>query len=217
MFSSAGMTLKDDSIIHVFLTSREHEQEPYSRSLPENKTTEKQNSINTASIEESVAPIKTDEKQDKVRPAIEQEAYHFTEKGSINTVVPKASQPRGTEMKAPSQLQPDHKELNESDSSGKSSMGEISLAMPRYLENTPPVYPSIARMRGYEGVVLLAVEIFADGRVGSLKIKKSSGYSVLDRSALEAVRIWKFDAGRKLGKPVNMWVDVPVKFILKGT
>jgi protein TonB len=65
--------------------------------------------------------------------------------------------------------------------------------------------------------VILSVEIFTDGSVGSLKIKKSSGYTVLDKSALEAVKTWKFEPGRKIGKPVIMWVDVPVKFVLKDT
>jgi protein TonB len=59
------------------------------------------------------------------------------------------------------------------------------------------------------------VEISADGGVGGLRIKRSSGYAMLDRSALEAVRTWKFEPGRKMGKPANMWVEVPVKFILR--
>jgi protein TonB len=90
-----------------------------------------------------------------------------------------------------------------------------SVATPRYRENAHPVYPAVARLKGYEGVVLLTAEVFADGRVGSLTIKKSSGYASLDRSALEAVKRWKFEPGRKMGKPVIMWVDVPVKFVLK--
>lgn len=90
-----------------------------------------------------------------------------------------------------------------------------AAATPQYLENAPPVYPAVARSRGYAGMVLLIAEIAADGRVENLSIKKSSGYASLDRSALEAVRRWKFDPGRRMGKPVSMWVDVPVKFILK--
>lgn len=90
-----------------------------------------------------------------------------------------------------------------------------AAAAPRYRENAHPVYPAIARSRGYEGMVLLAAEVAADGRVENLTIKKSSGYASLDRSALEAVKRWKFDPGRRMGKPVAMWVDVPVKFVLK--
>ena len=88
-------------------------------------------------------------------------------------------------------------------------------ATPRYRDNAHPLYPAVARSRGYEGMVLLAAEVAADGRVENLSIKKSSGYASLDRSALEAVKRWKFDPGRRMGKPVAMWVDVPVKFVLK--
>ena len=101
-------------------------------------------------------------------------------------------------------------------SSNRSEGNEsTATATPRYRVNAHPEYPAVARSRGYEGMVLLAAEVAADGRVENLTIKKSSGYASLDRSALEAVRRWKFDPGRRMGKPVAMWVDVPVKFVLK--
>ena len=92
-----------------------------------------------------------------------------------------------------------------------------TLAAPRYGENPPPVYPMIARRKGYEGVVLLSVEVLSDGRVAQVKIKKSSGYAVLDTSALEAVKGWKFEPARRTDIPVTVWVHVPVKFVLKDT
>lgn len=95
------------------------------------------------------------------------------------------------------------------------SSAPVSMAIPRYRDNGHPVYPWIARLRGYEGVVLLSAEIYADGKVGNLKLKKSSGFAVLDRSALEAVKTWEFEPGRRMGNPISMWVDVPVKFILR--
>ena len=99
--------------------------------------------------------------------------------------------------------------------SGNPSSGDISVAVPRYRENTHPAYPLIARIRGYEGLVILTAEIFTNGTVGDLKIKESSGYALLDKSALDAVKSWKFEPGRKIGKPTTMWVDVPIKFMLK--
>ena len=92
---------------------------------------------------------------------------------------------------------------------------DVSLASPRYRDNTRLAYPLIARMRGYEGVVLLAAEVGVDGRVGALRIKKSSGYPVLDRCAYDTVLTWRFEPGRRMGKPVPMWVDVPVRFVLR--
>jgi len=99
---------------------------------------------------------------------------------------------------------------------GNSQEKAVSVAVPKYRENTHPAYPWIARLRGYEGIVLVSTEVSADGSVGSVRVKKSSGYAVLDRSALDAVKTWKFEPGRKMGTPVNMLVDVPVKFVLKN-
>ncbi|KUG22790.1 ferric siderophore transport system, periplasmic binding protein tonb [hydrocarbon metagenome] len=97
---------------------------------------------------------------------------------------------------------------------GKASNLDTTIAYPLYKKNTPPVYPAIARIRGYEGIVLLSAEVLPDGRVGNMKIRKSSGYAILDRSAMEAVRPWKFEPAKKSGNPFTVWVDLPIKFIL---
>jgi TonB family protein len=88
------------------------------------------------------------------------------------------------------------------------------IAYPLYKENTPPVYPEIARVHGYEGIVLVSAEILPDGRVGNMKIRKSSGYAILDQSAIEAVKPWKFEPAKKSGNPFTVWVELPIKFIL---
>jgi TonB family protein len=87
-------------------------------------------------------------------------------------------------------------------------------ASPLYRENTPPIYPAIAKLRGYEGVVLVNAEILPDGRVGSTAISKSSGYTILDKSAMEAVKLWKFEPAKKAGKPFAVRVKLPIKFVL---
>ena len=92
--------------------------------------------------------------------------------------------------------------------------GSLTIAAPHYNENNLPAYPLLARRLGYAGVAMLSVEVLADGSVGHLEMKKSSGYDLLDRSALEAVRGWKFSPAKKMGRPINMWVDVPVRFEL---
>ena len=86
--------------------------------------------------------------------------------------------------------------------------------IPAYRQNSPPRYPAAARQRGYEGLVLVSAEIRPDGRVGNLSLKKSSGYPILDDSAMDAVRKWLFRPGQRMGVTVSMWVDVPVRFAL---
>jgi TonB family protein len=90
----------------------------------------------------------------------------------------------------------------------------IADAYPLYRENVPPVYPEIARIRGYEGIVLVAAEILPDGSVGNMKIRKSSGHAILDQSAVAAVKPWKFEPAKKSGKPFAVWVELPIKFVL---
>ena len=99
---------------------------------------------------------------------------------------------------------------SESSSGGRMASG----AIPQYGRNPLPIYPSLARKMGHEGVVLLAAEILSDGHVGQLVVKKSSGFPTLDQSALDAVKRWKFIPAKWMGKAVSAWVDVPVKFRL---
>lgn len=91
----------------------------------------------------------------------------------------------------------------------------IRVARPRYGENPKPVYPPEARKKGYQGEVLLRAEVLTNGRVGDVELKKSSGHEILDRSALAAVKQWKFIPAREGEKTVAVWVTIPVKFQLQ--
>lgn len=91
----------------------------------------------------------------------------------------------------------------------------FSNAYPLYRENPPPGYPEIARQQGYEGVVLISAEILPDGRVGRVIVSKSSGYAILDQTAVQAVTAWKFEPAKKSGMPCKTWADLPIKFVLK--
>jgi TonB family protein len=91
----------------------------------------------------------------------------------------------------------------------------ITLAKPRYDGNPKPPYPRNARRRGYDGVVVLKVEILPNGRVGELRVKKSSGHHILDKSALNTVKKWKFIPAKRGEDPIRIWAEVPIKFELK--
>ena len=56
-----------------------------------------------------------------------------------------------------------------------------------------PTYPREAREKGLTGRCLVSVSIdLRTGYVTSASIRKSTGYKILDRAALEAVRRWRF-------------------------
>lgn len=91
----------------------------------------------------------------------------------------------------------------------------VKKAIPIYDKNPSPEYPLIARRRGFQGTVVLEVMVKPNGRVGDLKVFKSSGYKVLDRAASVSVRDWMFKPAIKGNEEIEMWVRVPVCFKLK--
>jgi TonB family protein len=95
------------------------------------------------------------------------------------------------------------------------SESEILFAQPRYSKNSKPLYPQEARKKGYEGEVLLRVEVLSNGRVGEIEVRRSSGHEVLDRSAITAVKQWKFVPAKKGDSTVSVWVNIPVTFQLR--
>jgi TonB family protein len=95
------------------------------------------------------------------------------------------------------------------------SDGEILFVQPRYAENPKPLYPQEARKKGYEGEVVLRVEVLSNGRVGQVEVKKSSGHELLDRSALTTVKQWRFIPAKKRENAISLWVNIPIKFQLQ--
>ncbi|OGT15921.1 MAG: hypothetical protein A3J49_01960 [Gallionellales bacterium RIFCSPHIGHO2_02_FULL_57_16] len=84
-----------------------------------------------------------------------------------------------------------------------------------YLKNPLPVYPMVARRMGWQGKVVLNVEVLENGLPGQIKLHQSSGRDVLDNAAIQAVRGWRFVAARQNGQMVAKWFLVPIPFILK--
>ena len=88
------------------------------------------------------------------------------------------------------------------------------LARPNPSKNSAPIYPDIARKKGWAGTLILQANISAQGSVESLKILQSTGHDVLDQSAITAVRQWHFHPQKVNGIPTPVTVELPVKFSL---
>lgn len=80
--------------------------------------------------------------------------------------------------------------------------------------NVPPAYPLVARRRGLEGVVVLAVRVSPSGACLAVEVEKGSGHTVLDEAAVEAVRRWRFAPAQAGGEAVAAEVQVPIRFQL---
>ncbi|WP_026180344.1 energy transducer TonB [Hahella ganghwensis] len=86
---------------------------------------------------------------------------------------------------------------------------------PRYVmgsSKTPhPDYPRIARKRGWEGEVIIALTIAETGSVVEARIHESSGHGILDRRALETLKQWRLSAAPRAREEIL----VPVRFELR--
>ena len=85
-----------------------------------------------------------------------------------------------------------------------------------YAHNPKPHYPTIAKRRGWQGKVLLRVRVSAQGLSDSVTVEKSSGHEMLDDSAIEAVKKWRFIPAKRGDTPVASSVIVPIVFTLRN-
>lgn len=92
--------------------------------------------------------------------------------------------------------------------------GLIKPSWPAYLRNPKPPYPKAARRRRLEGLVLLQVLVGPEGYALKVAVHRTSGYGLLDRTALETVRQWQFIPAKRNGLAVPLDVLVPVRFAL---
>lgn len=79
-----------------------------------------------------------------------------------------------------------------------------------------PPYPWAARVAGFEGRVVLELNITEQGNVSEAKILESSGRDDCDNSALKTVREkWSFEPAKINGTPVNCTEKVSVRYVLR--
>ncbi len=84
-----------------------------------------------------------------------------------------------------------------------------------YLKNPEPAYERLSRAMREEGVVKLRIFVSSAGLPQKIDLMQSSGYERLDKSALDAVRLWRFVPGTRDGIAEAMSADVSIPFILK--
>ena len=82
------------------------------------------------------------------------------------------------------------------------------------IENPHPEYPIIARKKGWQGRLLLAVHIDKNGNVLNIHVKETSGYEILDRVSVKTIRDWKFFPARYGDRYVEDNINIPVSFKL---
>ena len=100
---------------------------------------------------------------------------------------------------------------------GKTDKFVVYEDAPIAIKRAPLDYPTFARNAGIEGQVVLEVEVFADGTVGAIEVRKSlmAGPGGLDEAAIKSVKQWVFQPAKSSGRAVAVWVTFPVTFTLE--
>lgn len=109
------------------------------------------------------------------------------------------------------------------DEGGSGLLGQVGdVAMTSDTVDRPPTvrqgaltYPERAKQRGQEGLVTVSLLINAEGRVDKLKILEAVPPGVFDQAVLEGVPGWVFAPAEYQGRPVPVWVTLPLEFKLK--
>lgn len=83
------------------------------------------------------------------------------------------------------------------------------------LKNPAPAYPYQAIRENQQGVVVLEIFVDQSGHPTSVEIAQSSGFPLLDQSALWTVRRWKFDPAHVGFIPTHARIRVPIRFTLE--
>ncbi|HKF22098.1 MAG TPA: energy transducer TonB [Candidatus Angelobacter sp.] len=92
-------------------------------------------------------------------------------------------------------------------------LGDIGVTPPVAKYTPEPDFSEEARKAKYQGTVTLAAVIGPDGRPRNLRVVHSLGMG-LDEKALEKVKTWLFEPGKKNGQPVSVAMTLEVDFRL---
>ncbi len=86
---------------------------------------------------------------------------------------------------------------------------------PKPVVQPPPLYPYNARLRRIEGFVELEFVVLPNGRTAKIEVLQQQPPGVFADAARAAVRRWRFEPGRKDGKPVSVRMRVRLRFELR--
>ncbi len=84
---------------------------------------------------------------------------------------------------------------------------------PEVIKRVPAAYPELAKKAGIEGTVVLKVLVNTKGDVEDVEVLKS--HPLLDESAINAAKQFKFKPGKQRDRFVKVWMSIPFTFKLK--
>lgn len=171
----------------------------------------------TVSIPENNVPVETESTNVVEEAALNDEsALPLKEAMETQAVVNESSaQPISANKEIEQREQSEVSEPSPSINSVSNPELGLDYVAPSIISNPAPVYPRKARLKGIHGQVLLRVFIRDDGSCGNVFVLRSSGYNLLDNSAIKAVSQWKFSPARRSDLSESASIDIPVVFELE--
>lgn len=98
--------------------------------------------------------------------------------------------------------------------SGTNTYEEIDYTMPALKYHPKLIYPAEAEGKNYVGVAEVYITLSETGAVDKVSLLKSSGYEVLNNTALDYCKQMVFEPAKKNGEPVSCKVIQKVNFNL---
>ncbi len=86
---------------------------------------------------------------------------------------------------------------------------------PKLLHKQEPEYSGAALDAGVQGKVVFELVVSEAGKPANISVISPLGFG-LDEKAQAAIETWRFEPGRKDGKPVNVLATIEVNFALQG-
>jgi len=97
------------------------------------------------------------------------------------------------------------------EASAAAIVGEVSSRLTRYL-----TYPPLARARHWEGTVLVGFRLGSDGQLNAIRVARSSGYDILDASALDSLsKVGRLNDVNRLAAVPARQLELAVMYRLK--
>jgi protein TonB len=123
---------------------------------------------------------------------------------------PEPAPPEPAKENQPSEIS-DQPSIDSLEQTGSLQTKGVSAAVSGSFKNE---YPTRSRQRGEEGTVTIEAHISADGKMTAARVVNSSGFRLLDASALKSVQKAHFTPAIKKGKPVADVITLSFKFEL---
>jgi len=86
---------------------------------------------------------------------------------------------------------------------------------PQFVRKVEPEYPSIGREGGVEGTVGLMVYVAPDGLVKNVVVTQPMEIESFNQAAVDAAYLCKFSPALQNGKPIGVWIAIPINFKMK--